>query len=281
MIALAFLHAGAFGAGEAPGWHPEATVVVPLLVSALLYAVGMARLWKRAAGGRARHRRNAFRFYAGWAVLAGAVASPLHEAGEHSFTLHMVEHELIMVPAALLIALSRPLGVMLWALPAELRGMLRGGARRWSRLADPVVATILQATALILWHAPPLFDRALDMEGWHIAQHLSFFVTALLFWWAMTRNVSSRGALTAAGCLFVTSLVGGGLGALMAFSSSPWYSAYAAMSMMPFGFTPAEDQQLAGLIMWIPGGMAHAGAALLLLGQALKDREGSHAPLFG
>ena len=277
MIALAILHAGAHRLpDEAPGWTLDAAVILPLILSAALYAIGYARLQRRAEGGRAQHRRNAVRFAVGWAILALAIVSPLHEGGERSFTLHMIEHELIMVPSALLIAISRPLGVMFWSLPYAVRQALSGGARWWQALADPVVATLLQGLALILWHAPPLFDRALGHEGWHIAQHLSFLVTALLFWWAMTR-VAGRGALVAASCLFATSLIGGGLGALMAFSASPWYAGYAAMGMMPFGLTPAEDQQLAGLIMWIPGGMAHAGAALILLARLLRPGRNADA----
>ena len=92
----------------------------------------------------------------------------------------------------------------------------------------------------------------------------------------MTR-ASGRGALVAASCLFVTSLIGGGLGALMAFSTSPWYAGYAAMGMMLFGLTPAQDQQLAGLVMWIPGGMAHAGAALVLLARLFRPRREADA----
>ena len=80
------------------------------------------------------------------------------------------------------------------------------------------------------WHAPALFDRALDSRGWHVAQHLSFIVASLLFWSAMLNPRRGGYALSAA-CLFLTSLVEGALGALMALSQSPWYSAYAAMGM--------------------------------------------------
>jgi cytochrome c oxidase assembly factor CtaG len=65
--------------------------------------------------------------------------------------------------------------------------------------------------------------------------------------------------------LFVTSLAEGGLGALMTFSASPWYADYAVMGMGLNGLSPEQDQQLAGLIMWIPGGMIHAGAAIVIL----------------
>ena len=75
-----------------------------------------------------------------------------------------------------------------------------------------------------------------------------------------------------AACLFVTSLVGGALGALMSFSSSPWYADYAAMGMSGIGLDPVADQQLAGLVMWIPGGLVHGIAALALFYRWLKSR---------
>jgi cytochrome c oxidase assembly factor CtaG len=59
----------------------------------------------------------------------------------------------------------------------------------------------------------------------------------------------------------------------MALSTSPWYAGYAAMGMAPFGMTPVEDQALAGLIMWVPGGLVHAGAAIVLLQRYLAPRE--------
>jgi cytochrome c oxidase assembly factor CtaG len=105
---------------------------------------------------------------------------------------------------------------------------------------------------------------------------MTFIVTSLLFWWAMLHVQRGRYGLSAA-CLFVTSLVGGALGALMAFSNSPWYAPYAAMGMTGIGLDPTTDQQLAGLLMWIPGGMVHAGAALLLLYRWLKSSEGTRA----
>jgi cytochrome c oxidase assembly factor CtaG len=142
----------------------------------------------------------------------------------------------------------------------------------WQALSAPVAATVLQAIALVIWHAPALFDRALGHVEWHIAQHASFLLTALLFWAAMFR--ASRGL--AALCLFLTSLAGGALGALMSLSASPWYAGYASLDMAPFGLTPQDDQAMAGLIMWIPGGLVHAGAALWMLGRYL-GAESKHA----
>jgi putative membrane protein len=268
--------------GSHDGWAPDWTVAFPLLLFAGLYAVGASRLWARSTLGRGALRRDSALFAVGWLALAGAVASPLHEAGEHSFTLHMIEHEIIMLLASLLIVAARPGPALLWGFPAGARKAVasvgRGAGPAWRLISDPVAATLLQALALIGWHMPALFDRALEAEGWHVAQHLSFLFTALLFWWAMAHGRSGRrGWGTSALCLFVTSLIGGALGALMAFSASPWYAPYAALGMTPTGLSPAEDQQLAGLVMWIPGGMVHAGAALWFLYKWLMASEVAHA----
>lgn len=247
-----------------------------LLLALLLFASGVLRL-RRRADDRSALARKTLLFGAGWTLLALTRLTPLHELGARSFTLHMVEHELIMLPGALLLALARPLGVMLWAVPDRARRRLVSGFRNaglmrpWHMLSDPLVATALQASALWLWHAPGLFNRALASHAWHTAQHLSFFATALLFWSSLV--IARRGPAVGAFCLFVTSLTGGALGALMSLATSPWYAAYALRGMAPFGLTPAEDQQLAGLLMWVPGGTFHALAALLVLARKLTDGE--------
>jgi cytochrome c oxidase assembly factor CtaG len=256
-----------------PGWTFDPWVLGPLGLTIALYIAGFVRL---------RARRSQWRqagiFGLAWLVLTLALVSPLHEAGERSFTLHMIEHELIMLVAALLLPLSRPWGVMLWAFPRSMRGALAPGGRWISRWAKPGIATAIQAAMLWLWHAPPLFNRALGHPGWHVAQHLSFLLSALLFWWAMLRTPNRA---VAALYLFITSVIGAALGALMALSSSPWYAGYAAMGMMPFGLTPGEDQALAGLIMWVPGGLVHAGAALLLLQRYLGQNAVQAKPCAG
>jgi putative membrane protein len=261
------------------GWTWDASVTVPLGVSLAVFVIGWQRLRARSVRGVLGQRLVLFAV--GWLVLAAALVSPLHEAGEHSFSAHMFEHELLMLLAPPLLVLSRPLAVMLWAFPAPARQALGRISQwppvkaAWYVLTGPVTATMLQAAALLLWHAPMLFDLALANEGWHVAQHVSFFVSALLFWTAMlssgrSQRLERRGV--AALCLFATSVVSGALGALMAFSESPWYRSYAQLGMAPFGLTPAQDQQLAGLIMWIPGGLVHAIAALVLVSLMLRTR---------
>jgi putative membrane protein len=267
-----------------PTWSFEPWIVAPLALAAASYGVGFIRLRARSGQGRPERDRVAGLFALGWLFLAGAVVSPLHELGERSFTAHMVEHELLMLVAAPLLVLSRPLSTMIWALPAGGRKALgaaatsRGLQGLWRNLTTPWSATVLQAAALWLWHLPMLFDRALASDGWHIAQHLSFLVSALLFWTAMLpgqRRAPGLGGPVL--CLFATSVVSGALGALMAFSASPWYARYAQMGMAPFGLSAVEDQQLAGLLMWVPGGLVHVGAALALIARALRSQPTSEA----
>jgi cytochrome c oxidase assembly factor CtaG len=251
--------------------------VIPLALGLAVFVAGWLQLSKRSKVDR----RQSWLFVGGWAVLALSLVSPLHQGGEKSFALHMIEHELIMLVATLLLAASHSGGVLAWGLPSPLRRALGGSwkaplASLWKRLTEPVTATIVQAVVMWLWHAPLLFDRALESDGWHAAQHLSFVAASLLFWVAML-NPRRGGYLLSAACLFVTTLVEGALGALMALSQSPWYSDYAAMGLSGIGLDPTTDQQLAGLIMWIPGGLLHGAAALLLLYRWLRTSEAGHA----
>jgi cytochrome c oxidase assembly factor CtaG len=279
---LAPVPALAHVAAPEAGWTgPEPWLLACALLALGLYGAGYLRLRRRALLGRAELARRGRLFALGWAVLAGATLSPLHQLGSRSFTAHMAEHELIMLVAAPLLVLARPLGVLLWALQAAGRqGVARAGRIRpmqalWRTLTDPVVATTVQAAALWIWHLPSLFDRALRAEGWHVAQHLCFFVTALFFWFAML--APRRNPWMSAACLFATSMATGALGAFMALSQSPWYAPYASLGLAGFGLTPAEDQELAGALMWVPGGLLHALVAIAVIAPQLRAGKAADA----
>ena len=283
MIALGAISAPAWAHAEhahgsgSPAWTFSPLVTLPLLILLVLFLVGRRRLQQRSKLRRSR----TWLFLGGWLVLTLCLVSPLHEGGERSFTLHMIEHELIMLVATFLLAAASAGGTLAWGLPAPLRRALGGSWKAplsalWRRLTEPVTATILQALVMWAWHAPALFNRALTSPVWHVAQHLSFILASLFFWRAML-DVRRGGALLSALLLFLTSLVEGVLGALMALSSSPWYPAYAAMGVSGIGLDPASDQQLAGLLMWIPGGLVHGAAALVLLYHWLKTNGDNRA----
>jgi putative membrane protein len=270
----ALAHSGGLAA-DGPGWTFALWLTIPLVACACLWSIGFARRWRRTRSGRPLLRRESLWFTLAWITLTLAVLSPLHAAGERSFTMHMIEHEIIMMLAAPLFALSRPLPTMLWGFAQPWRGWIGTTAARtsafWRTISTPVFATIVQGAALWLWHTPSLFDLALGDSFWHAGQHISFFVTAILFWGAMLSSRHAIGLRTL--CLFATSILSGALGALMAFSESPWYAPYALLGMTPQGLTPAQDQQLAGILMWVPGGLVHAGAALALLAPFLRAHD--------
>jgi cytochrome c oxidase assembly factor CtaG len=262
-------------------WTWDPWVVAPLAASGLLYSVGVARLWRRAGVGRGVRLWQVACFALGWLLLAGALVAPLHWLGERLFTAHMIEHEILMAMAAPLLVVSRPVGAVLWAVPESWRrasgrvAQTSAVAALWRWLTDPLVATILHGLALWIWHVPALFDAALASDRLHWLQHVSFFVTALFFWWSLLRGrTRERGYGVAVLYLFATSLHSAFLGILLAMAPHPLYPAQ-TRGAPEWGLTPLEDQQLAGLIMWVPAGMIYMVAALALAGVWIA-RSGSH-----
>lgn len=262
--APAFAHGGQAHPGRAT-WTFDPWIIAPLLLAGGAYGLGLVRLRLKRRSWSAVHRWRAASYAAGWLALAGALLSPLHGLGEHFFTFHMIEHEIIMAVAAPLLALARPVGVALWSLPRRARralASLAGGrvARSlWRHLTTPRNATIIHAVALWIWHAPLLLETALNHPGLHRLQHLAFFGSAILFWWALLRR-ADPGAAT--GHVFVTMLHMSGLGALIALSPRLLYPVQTTEALR-WGLTPLEDQQLAGLLMWVPAGTVYAAAALV------------------
>jgi cytochrome c oxidase assembly factor CtaG len=259
----ALAHGGGSHAPE-PAWTFDPWVTLPLLLSLSLYLLGTVAVWRHAGTGRGIRRGQVAAYLLGWLCLAAALVSPLHWLGEHLFVAHMIEHEIVMVLAAPLLVLGRPLGAALWALPQSWRralGQLAHGQLwrgLWRRLTRPAVATLLHALAIWIWHLPVLFDATVTQIAMHRAQHLSFLLSALLFWWALRRR---RDPAIAVGHLFVTMVHTGILGALLTFAPRVLYARQTAQASL-WGLTPLEDQQLAGLVMWAPGGIVYAGAAL-------------------
>jgi len=243
-----------------------------------LYAVGVTRLWRNAGYGRGVRPFEVLTYTAGCAALLVALFPPLDEWSERWLTAHMVQHELLMVVAAPLIAVGAPLVGMLWAMPSRLRHAIVGAVQHtplpvvWRTMTAPAVAFILYGVALWIWHLPALYDAALEHEAVHVVQHLCFFGTAALFWWGIVHGRQGRlGYGAAVVYLFVTAVHGAVLGALLTVSPRVWYAPYLANH--PTGLTPLEDQQLAGLLMWIPAGLAFVAGALFLFAGWLRQSD--------
>jgi putative membrane protein len=234
--------AWAHDGGHWSGWDiatAAALAVSGLLYLQAVYASAPLRPWHVAA------------FTAGWAATALALLSPLEGAALGSFSMHMIQHELLMIAAPPLLILGRPYAALAATLPpAALR------AAALPLRVPPLAALGLHAAALWVWHAPRLFDAALQSEAVHAAQHASFFFSALLFWWAVFRCVRSGVALL---YILATMLHAGALAALLTFAPAPLYS-----------LTPHAEQQLGGLIMWVPAGYAMLAAGLLAFHRFLR-----------
>lgn len=251
-------------------WSPW--VVLPLTLSATLYGLGTARLWHHAGFGRGVRRWQALCFCGGWLLLFSALIAPLHWLGERLFAAHMVEHEVLMALAAPLLVLARPGGAMLWGFPSRWRSAVGGVgqapafAALWRQITRPAIATAIHGVALWTWHAPALYNAALRNDFIHWLQHISFLLSALLLWWALLRGRErDRGYGAASFYLFLTALHSGFLGVLITLARRPIYPLQSDTATA-WGLMPLEDQQLAGLIMWVPAGMVYAVAALALAG---------------
>src|SRR5215212_4178441 len=260
-------------------WGRDPAVWLSLLASGWLYLRGVRRLWRESGKGRGVRRWEARCYAGGWAALCVALVSPLHPWGEVLFAAHMTQHEVLMVAAAPLLVLGRPLVAFLWAVPTAWARALGEAAkapwwrRAWGALTNPLAAWAVHAVALWVWHVPALFEATLESDVVHTLQHVSFLGSALLFWWALVhgpRGLMGYGAAVL--YLFTTSVHSGVLGAFLTFTGRVLYPAYSKTSAS-WGLTPLEDQQLGGLIMWVPAGLVYVVAGLALLAGWMRESE--------
>lgn len=261
-------------------WFDDPWALAVIGGASWLYATGAGRLWRRAGVGRGIPRWRFWCYVGGIAALFVALVSPLHPMGGALFSAHMVQHELLILVAAPLLILGTPVVAGLWALPRGARLRLGRWTRAhpvrsaWRAVTHPLSAWTLHATALWIWHAPRLYEATLTSDLVHNAQHLSFFGTALLFWWPLLhasphRRLSHGLAVL---YLFTTAVHGSALGAFLSLSTRPWYPAYTEGAAL-WNMTALQDQQLGGLMMWIPFGSLYTLAAIALLGHWLMQQE--------
>lgn len=263
-------------------WKPDPFAATALGVSIAWYAIGLWRM-HRHHGLHHVPRLEIASFLAGWLVLAIALLSPIATLSDWLFSVHMTQHELLMLVAAPLVAIGRPVTPMLFAWPQSWRratSRIAGGGVV-SLITSPVIVFAAHAVALWVWHLPALYEAAVMSEGVHIVQHICFTATAALFWWSLIRGRYGRlGYGAALLYIFGTAVHSGGLGALLALSPVPWYPLY--VSRAGGATDPLVDQQLGGMLMWVPSGVIMMLFALALfaawLGEAERRRRKGWSP---
>ncbi|MDO9503067.1 cytochrome c oxidase assembly protein [Falsiroseomonas sp.] len=222
----------------------------PVLIAVLLLgAAGTLALVRRDG-------KDAVWPMAGWAMLAMALVSPLCSLSVALFSVRVTQHLVVVLGAAPLLAMAA----------MRLRSVARGG------MAAPAAAFFL---LLWLWHAPGPYAATFAADGiayWMM--HVSLAFSATWFWAALLRLAPTRPMAAVVGAL-TTAIQMGVLGALLTFAPRPLYAVHAPDVTLPWGYTPLEDQQLGGLLMWVPGGLLFV--LVLALGLALALRPGTRA----
>lgn len=261
------------------GWSFEPYAVAGLFVGGIWYVAGLIRMRHNLGPARITTRAQTAAFGAGLVTLILALLSPLDMLGEQLFSAHMVQHLLLMLAAPPLLVWSRPVIVLLWALP---RAGRKGAGRAWTgfgrtgvdALMHPLVVWLLFDGSFVFWHCPGPYTWALRNEFVQAAEHLCFFVTALMFWSIVLDPAGRRRLGYGATLVFVmTSAVLSGLpGALMILASRPLYPVHQAR-VADWGLTLMQDQQLAGLVMWIPAGLVYVAAASYMFVNWLEASE--------
>jgi putative membrane protein len=245
----------------------------PVLLGGLLLAAWA--FWRGQTSGPRRPVDSwRARCFSGALVALGlALLSPLDALSGSLASAHMVQHLLLLLVAAPLLALSAPSSAILRGSPLA----LRRASGRWRRrlglthgnlavLRHPAAVWLLSVGVVWFWHAAAPYDATLDNQLLHVLEHASFLVTAVLFWQVV---VGVRGAARVWGGLgvllvFAMAMQSVFLSVLLTFARTPWYSGYAATTA-PWGLDPLTDQRLAGVIMWIPAGVIYLVVALALL----------------
>lgn len=251
-------------------------VIAALTVSGVLYALGS---WRLAVLGARRRRFESIAFALGWLALMVSVLPPLDALAIQLFSAHMAQHELMMLVGAPLVMAGRPVPVWLVALPLRWRQRAarllqrRSTMGTWRMLTMPVVAWTCHGLAIWLWHLPAAYDAAVRNEAVHVVQHASFVATSILFWWGLLYGRYGRSGYGAAVLyVFTTAVHTGLLGAMVTFAGTPLYDVYLGPAAAR-GIDPLGDQQVAGLLMWVPAGFVFTTLGIALFAAWLGEAE--------
>ena len=248
-------------------WNLDPILISVLAAVVVAYALLVEKgPWRRA--DVAPWRRACF--YGGWAMGAAALVSPLCPLSVSLFSARVGQHMILEMIVAPLIALGQP-GVFV----AAWRGHLDAGRPVRQPARAVLIASGVFAVALWYWHAPGPYTATFESAAVYWLMHATAFGTALWLWVALLGAARDRlGAFLAAA--LVTTLQMGFLGAVITFAARPLYAVH-GLTTQAWGLTPLQDQQLGGIIMWIPAGAVLLVAILAAMAVAMR-RSGVSAP---
>lgn len=228
-------------------------------------------------------------YWAGLLAVAVALMSPVDVLSGQLFFMHMSQHLLLTMVAVPLLLLGNPFPVLVWGLPRRARrpvSAVLNESSPWrailAKATSPGVVWLLYVITLIGWHDPLLYNLVLRNTFAHDLQHLSFFLTAALLWWhilgvapRLHRTLSAGQRIVLAVAAVPVNVI---IGVVIAFAAIPIYDHYANVPRL-LGLSVLEDQMIAGILMWIPGGMMFLYAALIVLTQVVNvEAEKPEAP---
>ncbi|HJU19233.1 MAG TPA: cytochrome c oxidase assembly protein [Stellaceae bacterium] len=253
-------------------WHFTPDVVVATALFALIYAAGIAR---RRAGAAARPQLlGHVAFFAGLVVVFLALQSPIDTISEHLFAMHQVQHLLLRMMGPMLIALAAPQATLIAGLPWTVRKAVlrplagnRGMQAVFAVLAQPVMATALFIGVLYFWEIPRYQDLAVHNEAVHYAMHAVMLIAGLFFWWRIFDRRAPPAGLrygVRLMMLWLAMLSNIVLGAYTTFKTPVLYRAYGLAERF-WGISPADDEHLGGIVIWILSSMMCAIAVVIVL----------------
>lgn len=264
--------------------------LLALVLASGAYARGTVRLWARVGRGRVVGRGQVVAWALAAVTLLAAFAGPVESQSATLLTAHMVQHLLLMLVAAPLLALSAPTLALLQGLPHGLRrpaAVVHARARRlrsWTEHgAWPFAAVALYAVTGWIWHLPGPYQAAVANDLVHATEHATMLAVAVLLWWTVLQSGrrSSFGYGTGIAVVFLAALQHAALGGVLTLAPSVLYPVYAAADAA----AALHDQQRAGTLMWAPSKILHGIVVALLVVAWLRDtearshqRELRHAP---
>lgn len=264
-------------AGLVLGWTFAPAVALPLAVA----AIGWLRIVGRIDRAHPAHpvpRRRTVAFLGGLAAIAVALLSGVATYDTTLFALHMVQHLLLTLVAAPLIALGAPITTLLRAAPPTMRrGLLLPilHSRAMRVLSFPVVSWLVFAGVMWGTHFSPIFDASLENPIIHDLEHVLFLGAGLLFWWPAVGLDPSPWRMphpVRAMYVFLQMPQNTFLAVTILYSSVILYPHYASTARTWWP-SALEDQQIAGAIMWISGDVLFlAGLAAILGGWMIHEK---------